>query len=160
KKIDRPGIRKQFTHVIDIAPTIADLAGVKFLDEIDGIRQMPFDGKSMAGTIQSSAAPAPRERQYFSVNNHYGIFDHDWMAVTQPVRMPWRFGRSHVRPEDREWELYDLRSDFSQSRDLSESRPEKLTELKELFWSVVSAQGALPVDPPAGAGPKGNPLAA
>jgi len=133
EKIVQPaGIRQQFHHVIDIAPTILEAAGLPQPDVVDGAKQYPFDGISMAYTFNAPKAESRRSVQYFELLGNRAIYQDGWMASTNPGRMPWQ-GRSATDPADFTWSLYNLRRDFAQANDLAGTKPEKLKEMQALF---------------------------
>ncbi|WP_406385476.1 arylsulfatase [Streptomyces sp. NBC_01618] len=144
---DRGAVREQFTHVNDLAPKILELAGIAQPDTVDGVAQLPMDGTSLAYSFADPEAPERHETQYFEVNGHRSIYHRGWMASAHPGGVPWTVGRPGTpRPfEDDEWELYDLRSDFSQAHDLAQQEPERLAELTALFSEHAERVGILPL---------------
>lgn len=127
----RGQVRRQFAHVIDLAPTILEAAGVV---PADG----SFDGRSIAATFHAADAAAPRDTQYFEMLGHRAIWHRGWRAVTEH-----RVGAAY---EDDVWRLYDTSADFSECDDLADRYPERLKELKELWWREATAHGVLPLD--------------
>jgi arylsulfatase len=131
-------VRNQYHHIIDIAPTILDVTGVEFFDELDGIKQMELDGVSMAYSFNEPDAPTNHPEQYYELFGNRAIYRDGWKAVTiHGNRMPWIL--ASVSPfEDDVWELYNLNEDFSEAVNLADQNPEKLEELKkrweELAW--------------------------
>lgn len=126
-------IRTQYHHIIDIIPTIMDVTGVGFQAEMDGVKQMPFDGVSMKYSFDDSKAPTTHPVQYYEIWGNRGIYDNGWKAVTQHGgRMPWEFGGSFDFEKDI-WELYNVNDDPTEINNLSKSNPQKLDELKKLF---------------------------
>lgn len=145
QRITRGGeVRSQFHHVIDVMPTILDAAGVRAPVRVDGIEQQPIDGLSMSYTFADGAAPGIRDTQYFELLGNRAIYHQGWMANTTPARMPWQ-AASDVPPESFVWELYDLRNDFSQSRNLAAERPDKLRELIDLWEREAERNQVLPL---------------
>jgi len=146
-------IRSQFTHTIDIAPTILELVGVPEPRMVDGIGQEPMDGTSFAYTLDAADADDRHTVQYFESMGSRAIYKDGWWACARLDRKPWDFSPETMRkfapgvydPEDDVWELYYLPDDFSQAVDLAETNPEKLEELKELFWSEAERNKALPL---------------
>jgi hypothetical protein len=131
-------VRSQYHHITDIAPTILDVTGVEFFEELDGVWQMPMDGVSMAYSFDMPDAPTRHGEQYYELFGNRAIYKDGWKAVTiHGNRMPWI--TNAVFPfEDDVWELYHIDEDFSESVDLADEHPEKLEELKarweELAW--------------------------
>jgi arylsulfatase A-like enzyme len=121
---DRGGIRTQFHHVIDIAPTILDAVGIPQPTTLNGIAQRPIEGVSMTYTWDRTNANAPSQRttQYFEIFGNRAIYHDGWMASTTPIATPWDAFQARV-PEDalsgHKWELYNLADDPTQTNDLA-----------------------------------------
>lgn len=135
---DKGGIRNQYHHITDIAPTILDVTGTTFLKELDGVEQMDLDGTSMQYAFNKKEAPTTHKEQYYELFGNRAIYQDGWKAVTiHANRMPWNINTTAPFEED-VWELYNLNEDFSESKDLSKEHPEKLEALKkrwdELAW--------------------------
>ncbi len=135
-------IRSQFHHVTDIAPTVLEVLGVEPPASVKGVDQQPIEGTSMAYAFAPDAAdagavPTRKERQYFEMFGHRGIWSGGWKAVT--------YHRPGTALADDVWELYHLDEDFSETSDLAESQPEKLAEMIELFWTEAERYGVLPI---------------
>lgn len=126
----RGEIRTQFTHVIDITPTIAKLLGVEAPCRFDGV---PIDA-----TMSDRDAPAPRDVQYWEMLGHRAIWRSGWKAVTEHV--------AGTKFDDDDWRLYDTTSDFSEVHDLAASHAERLEELQKLWWREARRNGVLPLD--------------
>ena len=145
KGIEAKGeIRSQFSHVIDVAPTILEAAGIPQPVSVDGITQDPIDGTSMLSTFTEPKAPEFHETQYFEVMGNRAIYHKGWTAVTKHYT-PWI---NSPRPalDDDVWELYDTTSDWSQSRNLAKEMPDKLRELQRLFIIEATRNKVLPLD--------------
>ncbi|MGB0761245.1 MAG: arylsulfatase, partial [Rubripirellula sp.] len=126
-------IRSQYHHISDIAPTIMEAAKVDFPEVYHGIKQQPFDGKSLLYSFDRADAPNAKKRQYYEMFGNRAIWQDGWKAVSlHGNRMPWDVNVT-VPFEDDEWELYHVAEDFSESTDLAEKYPEKLEELKKVF---------------------------
>ncbi|MEY9361223.1 arylsulfatase A-like enzyme [Bradyrhizobium yuanmingense] len=146
---DVGGIRNQFHHMIDIVPTILDAAGIKAPDMVDGIKQKPIEGVSMAYTFDKANANAPSKRttQYFEMFANRGIYHEGWYAATTPPEPPWLVGTKPLPPvEQYKWELYNITEDFSQANDLAAKQPEKLKEMQALFMAEAAKYQVLPLD--------------
>jgi arylsulfatase A-like enzyme len=143
---DRGGLRSQFSYVSDIAPTILDVVGIAAPVEVNGVWQKPITGKSIAYSFKSRNAPEQRHTQYFEVFGNRAVYHNGWMASAFHGRLPWS-GISAGRPtmEEDPWELYDLRTDFSQSKDLAGQYPEKLKDLQAVFMKEAAANQVLPL---------------
>ncbi len=135
--IGKPGLRKQFVDVIDIAPTALDLAGLQAPGVFAGVCQMAMHGRSIRATFGDAEAADPRDTQYFELWGSRGIRRGGWKAVG--IHTP---GTSF--DQDR-WELYDIANDFSESKDLAGENPGKLEELKKLWWAEAEKYGVLPL---------------
>jgi arylsulfatase len=123
-------VRSQYHHIIDIAPTILEVLDLDFMEEIDGIKQMPIDGTSFAYSFNNPEAPDQHTTQYYEMYGNRAIYKDGWKAVTiHGNRMPWDFAGTYPF-EDDVWELYHVAEDFTESNNLAEENPEKLEELK------------------------------
>jgi arylsulfatase len=140
------GIRSQFHHVADIAPTIYQAVGIAAPTQVNGARQQPLDGVSMDYTFNDSAAPSRRRSQVFEMQGNAAIYRDGWMASTTPTRLPWVFGGKASLPTEGHWELYDVRHDYAQYQDLAAKDPARLTALKAEFWKAAAAGKVLPID--------------
>jgi len=136
--------RTQFSHVIDVAPTILEAAGIPEPLSVDGIQQDPIDGVSMLHTFNDAAAPEHHETQYFEIMGNRAIYHKGWTAVTKHYT-PW-INTPRVALDDDVWELYDTNTDWSQSKDLSKEMPEKLRDLQRLFLIEATRYKVLPID--------------
>lgn len=140
-------LRSQFSHVNDLAPTLLEVAGIEAPTHVDGVEQLPMDGTSLVYSFDDPGAPERHETQYFEVNGHRAVYHRGWLASAHHGGVPWTVGlpgRARDFDEDR-WELYDLTNDFSQSVDLAEKHPEKLTQLRALFEQEAERVGILPL---------------
>ena len=141
-------IRSQFHHVNDIVPTLYELLEIPPPSVMSGADQQPLDGTSMVYTFDDPDAAPQKKTQYFEILGSRGIYHDGWFAGAFGPRAPWSTDMSGVldwTPETDQWELYDLRQDYSQSKDLAEENPEKLAELKALFDREASENLVYPV---------------
>jgi arylsulfatase A-like enzyme len=142
----RGEIRTHFSHVIDIAATVLDVAGLPEPVSVNGVQQTPLQGFSMAESFHDGDAPEFRETQYFEMFGNRGIYHKGWTAVTKH-KTPWLLvGEEVPRFDDDMWELYDTTTDWSQVHDLAKERPEKLHELQRLWLIEATRYGVLPLD--------------
>jgi arylsulfatase A-like enzyme len=139
-------LRTQFSHVIDIAPTILEAVGVKAPAILNGVTQMPLEGSSMAYTFADANAPTRHTTQYFEITANRGLYQDGWMASTTPLRLPWQVTGVEPDPDDFPWELYNVAQDFSQSRNLAKENPKKLQDLEALFLIEAARHNVLPID--------------
>ena len=142
--------RSQFLHVVDVVPTLYDLLGIATPDEVNGQKQMTFDGESFARSFNEAAAPARGSPQFFDNNGSRGIWKDGWFACTFGPFYPWNTPASLPRIASwdsaaDEWELYNLSEDFSQADNLAAEHPEKLVELKAEFLRVAEANKDFPI---------------
>ena len=143
---DRGGLRDQFHHVIDLLPTILDCAGLPQPTSVDGVAQKPIEGVSMRPTFAAPDAPERRRTQYFEMCGNRGIYHEGWTAVTRHG-VPWDMVPTGPRSfRDDVWELYDIRTDFSQAHDVAAQHPERLAALQELFLVEASKYQVFPLD--------------
>jgi len=145
---DKGGIRHQFHHMIDIAPTILQAAGINAPKVVDGIRQSPIEGVSMMYTFdkKNAIAPSTHKTQYFEMFGDRAIYHDGWIASTKVMRPPWVHYPPKVDVLDYPWELYDLRKDWTQSEDVAAKNPAKLKEMQNLFWVEAKKYQVLPLD--------------
>jgi arylsulfatase A-like enzyme len=138
-------IRTQFSHVIDVAPTILDVAGLPQPEFVNGIQQDPLEGVSMRYSFDDPKAAEQHETQYFEIFGNRGIYHKGWTAVTKH-RTPWLLiGVKMVAFDDDVWELYSDK-DWSQANDLAKQMPEKLHELQRQFLIEAARYKVLPLD--------------
>jgi arylsulfatase len=139
----RGEIRTQFTHVIDVVPTVLDLLEMEMPESINGVAQAPLEGVSFASTFANPDEVLQREAQYFEMVGRRAIYHDGWRAYA-----PWPFGQE-LEPEDLEdpkWMLFHIAEDFSESTDVADQYPEKLEELKALWWERARRFSVLPLD--------------
>jgi arylsulfatase len=147
---DVGGIRRQFHHMIDVVPTILDAAGIAAPDMVNGIKQRPMDGVSMAYTFDPANANAPSQRttQYFEMLGNRAIYHDGWVACTTPATLPWELSTN--TPPDvitgYNWELYNVKDDPTQSSDLATKMPDKLKQMQDLFYAEAAKHDVLPLD--------------
>ena len=147
---DVGGVRRQFHHIIDIAPTILEAAGIPQPDTVDGIKQSPMDGVSMAYTWDKANADAPSRRttQYFEMLGNRAIYHEGWVAATTPATLPWELSTKPA-PDvitGYKWELYNVKEDPTESNDLAQAMPAKLKEMQDLFYAEAKKNNVLPLD--------------
>ena len=139
-------IRSQFSHVIDIVPTILEAVGVQPPVVLNGTTQRPFDGVSMFYTFDDARAPTRHKTQYFEIAGNRGLYEDGWMASTTPLRLPWQVTGVEPDPDEFPWELYNVAQDFSQSNNLATQNPKKLQDLEALFLIEAAKYNVLPID--------------
>ncbi len=146
-------VRTQFTHCIDIGPTILETIGLPEPAVVDGIGQEPMDGTSFAYTFGDAKAAERHTVQYFEMFGSRALYSDGWWACTRLDKAPWdmspetmkRFAPGVYDPDQDVWELYYLPDDFSQAHDLAAANPGKLAELQELWWKEAERNRALPL---------------
>jgi arylsulfatase A-like enzyme len=141
----RGQVRTQFHHVIDVAPTVLEAAGLPEPDFVHGIQQRPLEGVSMRYCFDDPPAAERRETQYFEMVCNRGIYHKGWMAVTRHST-PWEFGAELPAFDDDVWELYDLTTDWTQARDLAAQMPDKLRQLQRQFLIEATKYNVFPLD--------------
>jgi arylsulfatase len=137
-------IRSQFCHVIDIAPTIYEIANIPSPKMVNGIPQDPIEGTSIAYTFSDAKAKERHNVQYFEMFGNRAIYENGWFARVIH-RPPWDFKPLQTLQDDK-WELYNSNEDFSLSVDLSSKYPEKLKSMEELFMKEAEKYHVLPID--------------
>ncbi len=148
-------LRSQFTHVIDVGPTILEVVGIPEPKLVDGIEQEPMDGTSFMYTFDDEDAAERHTTQYFEMLGCRAMYKDNWWAASRPDRIPWdispatlaQFGPDADWDPDRDvgWELYDLSKDFSQAHNIADQHPDKVLELQELWWSEAERNRVLPL---------------
>jgi hypothetical protein len=147
---DAGGIRHQFHHVIDVVPTLLEATRLPAPVSINGIDQKPIEGVSMAYTWdRDNASALSRHRtQYFEIFGNRALYHDGWIACTTPIQAPWKL--ASFPPPDvangYKWELYDVKNDWTQNKNLAKSHPRKLKELQDLFWVEAAKYQVLPLD--------------
>ena len=138
-------VRSQFAHVIDVAPTVLEAAGLPAPTFVDGVQQKPIEGVSMAYSFDDAGAAERRTTQYFEMFCNRGIYHQGWTAVTRH-RTPWDMVGQPPPLEADVWELYDTTTDWTQTKDLAAEQPDKLAELQRLFLIEATKYNVLPLD--------------
>ncbi len=145
KGIKQPGgLRSQFSHVIDIAPTILEAAGLPEPKTVNGVVQTPIEGTSLLYAFNDAKAPERHTTQYFEMFGNRAIYSDGWMARTIH-RAPWE--TTNLRPLTTDvWDLYNVKEDFSLTNNLAAQQPAKLKELQALFMKEAEKYHVLPID--------------
>jgi arylsulfatase len=147
---DAGGLRTQFHHVTDIAPTLYELAGVQLPDMVNGVKQLPLEGVSMVYSFDRPDQPSAHKIQYFEMLGNRGIYKDGWWAGSRHL-LPWQSSQlanwEQHSPEQNPWELYNLNADYSQAHNLADQNPEKLKELQQLFDSEARRNNVYPLAP-------------
>jgi arylsulfatase len=138
-------VRAQFHHVIDVAPTVLEAAGLPEPVMVNGTKQYPMDGVSMAYTFDEPNAADHRTTQYFEMFGNRAIYHDGWVAATRHS-IPWLMVAELPSFEDDRWELYNVAEDFSQANDLAAQNPQKLKELQDLFVKEAIRNRVFPLD--------------
>jgi arylsulfatase len=146
---DVGGIRTQFHYVSDLLPTILEAAHIKAPPVFNGVAQLPIDGVSLLYSFDEARAPSRRKTQVFEMFENLGLYDDGWMLATRPTASAWDAEPGRRMPLNaRNWELYDLRKDFSQTRDLASSQPRQLLQMQTKFWVEAERNHILPIHGP------------
>lgn len=138
-------LRRQYTHVSDLAPTLMQLAGVPLAAQVNGEAQMPLDGTSFIDSVRDAQAPGDKHVQYTELWGHKGLWADNWTINTLRLEKVWELGKTPPRAFDDKWQLYNLSEDLAQAKDLAETHPEKLAELGRLFESEARKFNVLPI---------------
>jgi arylsulfatase A-like enzyme len=142
----RGDLRSQFCHVIDVAPTVLEAAGIPEPTMVNGVTQSPIEGTSMLYSFDDADAPERHDLQYFEMFGNRGIYFKGWSAVTKH-RTPWLLGAVQLPAfDDDVWELYDGTKDYSQAHDLAKQMPDKLHELQRLWLIEATKYNVIPLD--------------
>ena len=141
---DKDGIRTQFSHVIDVAPTVLEAANLPEPKIVNGTPQTPIEGTSMLYSFNDAGAKERHTTQYFEIFGNRAIYNDGWLARTIH-RAPWQTTEQQPLESD-VWDLYNVREDFSLAKNLASERPDKLKELQKLFMEEAEKYHALPID--------------
>jgi arylsulfatase A-like enzyme len=140
--------RSQFHHVNDLSPTLYEILGIKPPQVVDGFKQDPMDGVSLAYTFGDAKAPGRKITQYFDNNGSRGLYHDGWYACTFGPLTPWLTTSPGLATWDANkdvWELYNLSSDYSQAEDLAAKEPQRLAQMKELFLAEAKKNQVFPI---------------
>jgi arylsulfatase len=151
--LDPGGLRSQFTHVTDVGATILDIARIPAPSRVDGVEQEPLHGVSFAASLIDPAAPERHTQQYFETIGNRAMYKDGWWLAMKTPRIPWVLTPEALKPYAPDvWdpdadpaELYYLPDDFTQAHDLAADHPEKVQELKDLFWKEAERYKVLPL---------------
>ncbi|HEY6343104.1 MAG TPA: sulfatase-like hydrolase/transferase, partial [Bryobacteraceae bacterium] len=147
---DAGGIRNQFGHVIDIVPTILEVTGIAAPQTVDGFKQKPIEGVSLASTFDKAKAdaPSPHKIQYFEMGSVQGLYDEGWMLSAVPIRAPWELAVKAIQDpaKDYKFELYDLNKDWTQNSDVAAAHPDKVKQMHELMFAEFKKYQVFPLD--------------
>ncbi len=147
---DKGGLREQFCHVIDVVPTLLEVSGIQPPEYVDGIKQSPVEGTSLAYTFDAKNAkePSRHKTQYFEMMGQWALYHEGWLLSTQVNRAPWEaFGAANPDPLNNQvLELYDLSKDFSQSQNVADKFPGKVRDLKRMFVDEAKKYQVFPLD--------------
>jgi arylsulfatase len=138
-------IRPQFSHVIDIAPTVLEAAGLPEPKVVNGTRQIPMEGNSLVYTFDNAAAKERHTTQYFEIAGNRAIYHDGWFARTIH-RAPWESKPRRAIDDDSAWELFDTRADFGLANNLAAANPKRLKELQAVFLKEAAKYNVLPLD--------------
>jgi len=138
-------VRNQFHHLIDVAPTILEAAGLPEPTFVEGVQQEPIEGTSMLYSFNDGSAPDQHTIQYFEIFGNRGVYVDGWTAVTRHS-IPWELTAESTPFNDDVWELYDTNTDWTQAHDLAAEMPDKLAELQRQFLIEATRYQVLPLD--------------
>jgi len=147
-------LRTQFTHCIDVGPTILEAAGIPEPTHVDGIEQEPMDGTSFLYTLDDANAEERHTVQYFEMFASRAMYKDGWWAAARLDKAPWDFSPETLKkwgpgsgwdPDTDPWQLYYLPDDFSQAHDIAADNPGKLKELQDLWWHEAERNRVLPL---------------
>jgi arylsulfatase A-like enzyme len=147
---DKGGLRDQFMHIIDVVPTLLEVAGIPAPESVDGIKQAPIEGTSFAYTFDAANAneTSKHKTQYFEMMGQWALYHEGWLLSTKVNRAPWEaFGVANPDPLNNQvLELYDLTTDFSQSNNIAKGNPEKVKKMKKMFIEEAKKYQVFPLD--------------
>ncbi|WNY25209.1 arylsulfatase [Methanolapillus millepedarum] len=138
-------VLNQFHHVIDVAPTIYELCGIPIPKMVDGVEQRPMEGVSMKYALDNHKAKGQRQTQYFCIFSNFGVYHDGWFAGVVD-KLSWEVKPLYEKTKDAPWELYNLEEDFSCANDVAKKYPEKLEELKKIFYEEGLKHNVFPIE--------------
>ncbi|PLK26937.1 arylsulfatase [Novosphingobium sp. TH158] len=142
-KVKQPGsVCAQFSHLVDIAPTVLEAAKLPAPETVYGVRQKAMDGQSLVGSLSSCEAGKPRT-QYFEIGGKIGLYHDGWFLSGDDGRPSWK---EESTPAPVKWSLYNLEKDFAQATDLATKEPERLAEMLALWKREAERNNVLPID--------------
>src|SRR5262249_19559687 len=150
---DKGGVRSQFTHCTDIAPTILEEAGLPAPQQVNGVLQMPMHGVSFAFTFDDAKAPSRHTQQYFEILGNRAMHKDGWLASWRLDPIQWKADHETVarlatgkwNPDQDKCKLYNLDEDFLHADNVADKYPDKGRELTALFWSEAEKYHVLPL---------------
>jgi arylsulfatase len=137
-------LRTQLGHVIDIAPTIYEITKIPAPTMVNGIKQNPIEGTSLAYTFNDAEAAEQHKVQYFEMFGNRGIYEDGWFART--IHRPAWLPKPLTTLQNDKWELYNTKEDFSLANDLASQNTDKLKEMQALFMKEAEKYHVLPLD--------------
>ena len=140
--------RHQYVHAIDVMPTLLELIGIEPPDVIAGVEQSPIEGVSFAPSLTSPDAPDAHITQYYEMLGSRALYHDGWKAVVFHTSLGINYDGSDVTIpfDDDVWELYHVAVDFAEVHDLAAERPDKLEEMKQLWWEEAAKYKVLPLN--------------
>ncbi len=140
--------RRQFQNATDIVPTILEVTGIPAPDYVNGQKRIEYPGKSMTYAWNDADVTTNHTTQYFEMLGFMGLYHEGWMLSTKPYRVPWAIDPEAITgfdPLNSEWELYNIDEDPIQSKNIAAEYPEKVEELKEIFWQEAEKYDVYPL---------------
>ncbi len=141
---EKGGLRSQWHHIIDIAPTLLDVAGIEEPSRVNGIEQVPMQGVSMKYSFSDAKAKSTHTTQYFEILGYHGIYHDGWVLAATPTSAPWMQGKTDG-PTAKGWELYHVDEDFSEAENIAAQNPDKVAELAKLFEIEAAKNNVYPM---------------
>jgi len=141
-KITQTGVRRQYTHAVDIVPTVYEALGVEPPEVVKGYTQHPIEGVSFAATFDDAEARTDKQTQFYSMGGTRAIWHQGWKAAAISNSAPENWA-GYARQR---WELFDTDSDPTECHDLGAEQPDKLQELIGLWWHEAGRYQALPLE--------------
>jgi arylsulfatase A-like enzyme len=140
--ISTTGVRRQYTHAVDIVPTLYECLGAELPATVKGYPQKPLEGESFRYTFDDAAAPTRKQTQFYSMLGTRAIWHQGWKAATAVPAAPDSWGEFHLQ----RWELFDTEADPSECHDLADKHPDKVQQLSALWWVQAGQYEALPLE--------------
>ena len=150
--------RTQYTHAIDLTPTVLEALGIEAPQMIRGVSQSPIQGMSFAHSFDDADADSKHHTQYFEMFGHRSIYCDGWRAVcpfpgpnfTEAAQNERYFGMPLTTEllndlDANGWELYRLDTDPAETTNLAQAMPDKLHEMVQRWYTEAGKYGVLPL---------------
>jgi arylsulfatase A-like enzyme len=135
--VNRPAgsINNGQMHVVDIMPTLLEIANVKYPEKFEDGRELPpLIGKSWVNVLTGKSESPRTEKDYMAweIFGNRALIQGDW-------KIRWEY--KSIGKGD--WELFNLANDSGERKDLAKENPEKLNALLKLWDNYVKENNVI-----------------